>query len=181
MNRLAVLLDTEGGVRLLWWLVTALLVAAFLGFLAVGANHPKDPSLEPRRGIAGYTSIDFSIEHGAVTDAFCALLARTDAQRSKGMMGQRDLGGYDAMLFAWPSPVSSKQVYFYNQGVPIDLSVAWFDGSGAFVSLADMKAQDPTPVRAARDYKFAIEVPKGGLGHLGIAPRAVVKVGSGGC
>ena len=185
MKRVAAFLDTEGGVRFLWWLIGGMLVVAFFVFLAVGANGPDDPSLSLREGVADFGSIAFSVEHGTVTDDFCALLAGTDTQRQTGMMGRQDLGGFDAMVFAYPREVEPSQVAFDGRKVPIALSAAWFNEGGEFVSMADMESCADIPtcptVRASARWKFAVEVPKGGLGRLGIGPGAVLKLGASGC
>jgi uncharacterized membrane protein (UPF0127 family) len=185
VKRLAVALDTEGGVRMLWWLIGGSLVVGFAVFLLVGANQPKYPELEPRQSAPGFGTITFAVKHGAVTDEFCALLAGNDQQRETGMTGRHDLGGYDAMVFAWPQPVNKDRVAFFNRKVPIALSVAWFDADGKFLSNADMEPCGDVPncpaVKAAGNYKFAIEVPKGGLGRLGIGKNAVFTAKSSGC
>lgn len=185
MKRLAAALDTEGGVRFLWWLIGASVVVAFFVFLAVGANGPHDPVVAAREGVPGFGTVRFSVEHGAVTDDFCALLAATDAQRETGMMGRHDLGGLDAMVFAFPQAVDNKQVAFYNRKVPIALSVAWFDTDGKFQTSADMDPCGDTPtcphVTSTGRYKYAIEVPKGGLGRLGVGANSRLRLGSSGC
>jgi uncharacterized membrane protein (UPF0127 family) len=186
VRRFAAFLDTEGGVRFLWWLIGGMLVVAFFVFLAVGANGPDDPSLSVREGVADFGSIAFGVEHGAITDDFCALLAATDAQRQTGMMGRKDLSGFDAMVFAYPRELEPSQLAFDTRKVPIPLSVAWFNEGGAFVSTTDMELCPDTfsscpTFRAAGRWKFALEVPKGGLGRLGIGPGSVLKLGASGC
>ena len=94
---------------------------------------------DAREGVGGFDTVGFSIEHGAVTDEWCALLAGNDKQRQTGMMGRTDLGGLDAMVFAFPSPVDFRRIYFYNRRVPIALSVAWFDPDGEYLSATDME------------------------------------------
>jgi uncharacterized membrane protein (UPF0127 family) len=182
---MATALDTEGGVRFLWWLIGGSLVVAFFVFLAVGANGPKDPTVSARQGVAGFGTVAMSVEHGAVTDDFCALLASTEAQREQGMMGRHDLGGLDAMAFTFPALVDNRQVYFYNRKVPIALSVAWFDEGGKFQSSADMDPCGDIPtcprVTSIGKFKYAIEVPKGGLGRLGIGANAKLSLGKSGC
>ena len=182
MKRFIDALDTEGGVRFLWWLIGASLLIGFVVFLLVGANGPDDPSLEAREAVAGFGTVGFSIEHGAVTDDFCALLASTDASRQTGMMGRRDLSGYDAMVFAYPVSIEPSQVFFHNRNVPIDLSIAWFDDDGKFVSQNDMSScpdREGCPqFRAAGRWKFAIEVPRGGLGRLGVDRGSVLTLKS---
>ncbi len=185
MTRLATALDTEGGVRFLWWLIGGSLLVAFFVFLAVGANGPDDPSVAARQGVAGFDTVAISIQHGSVTDDFCALLAATDSQRQQGMMGRHDLGGLDAMVFAFPAAIDPRQAVFHNRKVPIALSVAWFDADGKFLSSADMDPCGDLPtcprVNASGRFKYALEVPKGGLGRLGVGPNANLTLGTAGC
>jgi uncharacterized membrane protein (UPF0127 family) len=182
VKRLATALDTDGGVRFLWWVIGASLVVGFFVWLAVGANGPDDPSLTPRASFGDFSTVSFTVEHGAVTDEFCALLAATDAQRQSGMMGHNDFGGYDGMIFAYPTVIEPARVFFHNRRVPIALTVAWFDAAGKFVASSDM---EPCPdregcptFRATGPWQYALEVPKAGLGRLGVGPGAVLKVGS---
>lgn len=101
----------------------------------------------------------------------CALLAATESLRERGLTGRVDLGGYDAMLFRFPADTDTP---FHNKGVPISLSVAWFSAEGLLVGTADMApcAAVTTCPRAVSPskYRFALEVPKGGLGAVGVAP-----------
>ena len=58
---------------------------------------------------------------------------------------------------------------------------AWLDTAGRFVSSTDMepcldKPDCPT-YSAAAPYRYALEVPKGGLGALSIGDGSVISVG----
>jgi uncharacterized membrane protein (UPF0127 family) len=168
-------------VRLLRWAIVGLLVVGGLAFLAVGANGPKNPSLRPAQGqptenrthFGDFAEIGFHIEGGAARAAElrCALLAETAAQQNLGLMNRTDLGGYDGMLFKFASDSNAQ---FYMKDTPLPLSIAFFDGSGQFVSTADMapcihQASCPT-FSAARPYRWALEVPQGALPRLAIGP-----------
>jgi uncharacterized membrane protein (UPF0127 family) len=167
-------------VRLLRWAIAGLLVVGGLAFLAVGANGPKDPTLKAADGatlkrtpFGNFGEVGFRIEGGAAqATAFrCALLAETAAQQELGLMNRTDVGGYDGMLFRFPADTT---VAFYMKDTPLPLSIAFFDGSGQFVSTADMapcihQATCPT-FSAARPYRWALEVPQGALPRLGIGP-----------
>ncbi|MBV9282636.1 MAG: DUF192 domain-containing protein, partial [Chloroflexi bacterium] len=68
---------------------------------------------------------------------------------------------------------------FDDKGVPIPVSVAWFDASGVLVGSADLSVCSvscPT-VAPFLPYKLAIEVPQGGLAQLGIGQGSVLLVG----
>ena len=168
-------------VRLLRWAIVGLLAVGALAFIAVGANQPADPTLRPAEGqvsatrtpFGDLTEIGFRIEGGPAQAAAarCALLAETAAQQARGLMERTDLAGYDGMLFRFASDTSSS---FYMKDTPLPLSIAFFDAAGQFVSTADMapclqQASCPT-YGAARPYRYALEVPQGGLPRLGIGP-----------
>ena len=108
----------------------------------------------------------------------CALLAQSALQQEQGLMNQSNLRGYDGMLFVFPADTT---VSFYMKDTPLPLSIAWFDTAGRFVSSTDMepcldKPDCPT-YSAAAPYRYALEVPKGGLGALSIGDGSVISVG----
>ncbi len=170
--------------RWLGWAVGALLALALAAFVAKGADRPPDPYLESPSGLR-FGTVAFRVEQGgASTKAptptareHCALLAVTDEQRAQGLMGRRDLGGYDAMVFRFDQDV---ELAFWMHNVPVPLSIAWFDADGRFVSSADMAVcgdeDDCRRQRAAppEPYRIAVEVLQGGLGPLGIGPGSVL-------
>lgn len=114
--------------------------------------------------------------------AYCALLAATPDAQQQGMQNRSDLGGYDAMVFAFDS---DQTVPFINHFVPIDLDIGWYDSRGVLVDFATMqRCPDGVecPTFAARDpFRYAVETPAGGLSALGLAsPGATLQLG-GGC
>jgi uncharacterized membrane protein (UPF0127 family) len=176
-------------VRVLRWAVVALLAVGALAFIAFGANGPKDPSLSPAQGavslnrtpFGNFTEIGFRVEGGTAAQAAaarCALLAETSAQQELGLMNRTDIGGYDGMLFKFATDTT---VSFYMKDTPLPLSIAFFDGSGAFVSTADMAPcihQATCPIySAARPYRWALEVPEGALPRLAIGPGTRLTAG----
>lgn len=183
MARLADLeasLATRTGRRLLGWAVVLLAVSGLGACVANGANGPEDPRLESSSRVAGFGETSFRVRPatGATAGRYCALLAETREQVQRGLMGRRDLAGYDGMVFRFASDNTGT---FHMRDVPIPLTVAWFDASGRFLSSADMA---PCPDRtgcpsyaAPRPYRLALEVPGGGLGRLGVGPGSVIEVG----
>lgn len=174
-------LATATGRRLLRWAVVALLAAGLGAWVANGANGPEDPYLAAGSRVAGFGEVAFRVRpaagSGATSRQYCALLADTDAQRARGLMGRRDLAGYDAMVFRYSEDSTGT---FWMQDVPIPLTVAWFDSSGRFISSADMSPCPDGRCRSyapARPYRLALEVPAGGLARLGIGPGSAVDVG----
>jgi uncharacterized membrane protein (UPF0127 family) len=174
----------ERRVRVAAWVVLA---AGLLAFVVRGADRPLDPALasEVRRPLPGLSELGFRITapQGTTLD-WCALLAATEAAREQGLMDQVDLRGYDAMVFRFDVPVEGR---FYMYRTPVPLSVAFFDDDGAYVAERDMTpcpADDPAdcPTYAAgAPYLHALEVPRGGLGRLGIGPGARLSFPGGPC
>ena len=161
--------------RLLTWAVIALLILGFGACLAKGADEPDDPRLSEAR-IAGFGEIAFRIapqpNQPQPNQIECALLAATERQRAQGLMRVTDLKGYPGMIFRFSQ---DSQAAFHMKDTPMPLSIAWFAADGALVSTADMAPclEGNCPVySAAGPYRYALEVPQGKLGELGIVPGA---------
>lgn len=185
LARLAAVLDTAAGIRRLWWAVTLLFFLGSLAFIVKGADGPTNPRLAALPPTTTTTTpppiafgrIGFKIS--TVRGRFCALLAETDAQRERGLMGRTDLGGADAMVFTFPA---DSTVPFIMNNVPVPLSIAWFDARGRLVRATDMEPCPPQlnscPTYAAgRPYRYAIEVLKGGLSRFRVGNASVLTVG----
>lgn len=170
--------------------VWTVLLLGLLGFVIRGADRPVDPVLAEAGAAgltppAGFEEIGFEIRaaDGEVLD-WCAILAATEAARRQGLMGQDDLLGYDGMAFRFDAPIAAA---FYMYRTLIPLSVAFFDETGAFVSAADMEpcpAEEPgdcPTYPAAAPIVHALEVPKGGLGPLGVGPGSTMTLVEGDC
>lgn len=162
--------------KALGWLVALVTVLSLIALFTVGANGPADPSLGPLAGF-GQTAIRIVPGGSGSAGRFCAMLAADEQQRAKGLMGQRDLAGFDAMVFRFDADTNEA---FYMRDVPVGLSIAWFRADGRFVSATDMAPcpdRDGCPTYGpAEPYRFAVEVLKGGLGHLGIRQGSVLTV-----
>jgi uncharacterized membrane protein (UPF0127 family) len=166
--------------QLIFWSGVLVTAAVFTTVVLVGANRPADPQL------LSFPEISFRIQGGpggaAAAAEHCALLADTPEQHARGLMERTDLGEYDGMLFRFAADTSGS---FYMKDTVIPLSIAWFNHEGFFVSATDMEPC-PTDVgcptyAAAGPYRYALEVPKGGLPALGIGPGAQLVVTGGGC
>ena len=95
-------------------------------------------------------------------------------------MGRSDLGGLDAMVFAFQT---DSTLPFVMTDVPVALSIAWFDTRGRLVRATDMEPCPPQlnacPTYAAgQPYRYAIEVLKGGLARFRVGARSVLTLGT---
>ncbi len=127
-----------------------------------------------------FSSVRFRV--GDNPDLYCALLAATQDAQQQGMQQRTDLGGYDAMVFAFGSDVTTQ---FTNHFVPIDLAIGWYDAQGRLVDTTTMDACPEgvdCPTYASKDpYRYAIETPLGGLSALGLASSGSVVHLGGSC
>lgn len=135
----------------------------------------------PQRGaIAPFGTASFRV-NGNPTE-YCALLAATSEAHQQGMQQRRDLGGFDAMIFAFDEDNS---VSFINHFVPVDLDIGWYDRNGVLVDFTSMdKCPDGVncPTYAARSvYRYAVETLTGGLAGLGLTQAGATLSVGGGC
>jgi uncharacterized membrane protein (UPF0127 family) len=108
----------------------------------------------------------------------CVWEAATPEQRSRGLMGVRDLAGRDGMIFVYSEDRSTS---FTMRNTLIDLSIAFFDAAGDFMDAFEMSpcTAEPCPTyRTPEGFRLALEVPAGQLGRWGIGPGATATLGS---
>ena len=94
-----------------------------------------------------------------------------------GMRGQEGFGEVDGMLFDMGREVDPGGVPFGMEHVGFPIDIAWFDGSGALVSTAEMAPCDAAPCpryHAAGPYRWAVEAPVGAFADLRPDDRLVV-------
>ena len=102
------------------------------------------------------------------------VVADSESERETGLRRRSDIGPYDGMLFAFPSPST---VGFTMSTVPVPLDIGFYDASGRVVDRLRMTpcaGTDQTcPVYRARGpFSYALETLAGRLppGRLGVAP-----------
>jgi uncharacterized membrane protein (UPF0127 family) len=146
---------------------------------ARGAGLADPPGPADRELLDGFGEVAIAITNpdGSIK-GWCVLLAETAEQRQRGLMEVTDLAGYAGMLFVWADDSSSS---FYMRNTPTPLSIAWIDAVGRIVSTEDMEPCGDIPTcplyTPEGSYRFALEVPKGRLGELGLVEGATLKVG----
>jgi uncharacterized protein len=148
---------------------------------AVASSPPQDrpgaPGGDPPVDGVGETAVSVTARDGS-TIACCVMVAASPGQRQRGLMEVTDFGGYEGMLFVWPS---DNEGGFWMRNTPTPLSIAWFDADGEFVSAADMEPcgdSDDCPTYSPTGaYRFALEVEQGGLEEIGAVRGSRLTVG----
>ncbi|MYE06398.1 MAG: DUF192 domain-containing protein [Chloroflexi bacterium] len=95
------------------------------------------------------------------------LVANTSDRRSRGMMYWSGLPPNSGMIFIWEE-TRARSGGFWNQNVPIDLSVAWLDRDGTILEFSTLLAEDETSKRPRQPYFFVLEMPYGRFETMGI-------------
>jgi uncharacterized membrane protein (UPF0127 family) len=172
-------LGTDRGVRSIRWSIFLLLALAFGACLATGADKPTNPRLVKASRVQGFGEVALHVKAKGSSKAhrFCALLADTLDQREKGLMGRRDLAGYDAMAFVFKTDTKAT---FFMRNTVIPLSIAWVDDKHKVVSVGEMvpcTTETCATYSAGRAYRLALEVAQGDLARLGAGVGATVTIG----
>ena len=133
-----------------------------------------------RRPLAGFGEVEVHVTDAAGrTHDLCMLAASTQVQQERGLMQVRDrtLGGYDGMLFLFAQDASGP---FWMRNTPMPLSIAFIDRLGRTVSTTDMApCADVGTCRLyppAGPFRFAVEVPQGRLGAIGLGHGSLLRV-----
>jgi hypothetical protein len=95
-------------------------------------------------------------------------VARTDAQRQRGLMNRRSLGRDAGMVFQFPRATSGA---FWMKNTLIPLDIAFYGPRGGILRIMQMKPcrADPCPVYDPKlSYRGALEVNAGSFRRWGV-------------
>jgi len=85
-------------------------------------------------------------------------VARTKAQRKKGLMYRDELGRHEGMLFVFRE---DQYLSFWMKNTKIPLSIAFLDKNGKVTDIYDMEPYSLYTVRSTKKCRYAIEVNRG--------------------
>lgn len=95
-------------------------------------------------------------------------------EQQRGLMGRRDLGADDGMVFVYPAP---QEMSFWMRGTPTPLDIGFFKEDGSLGEVYPMYPFDETPVKSiGRDYTLALETPQGWFAKNSIKPGMKLKL-----
>lgn len=110
--------------------------------------------------------IDEVIELRAGMHRIRAEVARTEAQRERGLMFRQSLPLNTGMLFIFERP---RTYCFWMRNTPLPLSIAFVGDDGTVVNIADMEPQSEDSHCANAPVRFALEMEQGWFAAKGIA------------
>ena len=139
---------------------SALLIAT----LALSAAPPAAAADAPRAN----ASLPLKLGHIKVgSHPLRVELAVTDEERSRGLMFRKSLGKDDGMLFVFDE-LGYHSMWMKDTLIP--LSVAFLDGEGRILNIADMEPQTLDTHSAAGPARYAIEANKGWFAEKKVKP-----------
>ena len=94
-----------------------------------------------------------------------AELARTPQQREIGLMGRRNMGASDGMLFVFEQ---SGVQCFWMKNTLLPLSIAFLTDDGTVVNIADMKPRSLDSHCSAKPVRYALEMNQGWFAKRGV-------------
>jgi uncharacterized protein len=94
-----------------------------------------------------------------------AEVAQSGAEQAVGMMFRTEMGANEAMLFVNDD---ASQRCFWMRNTLIPLSIAFIDGDGTIVNIADMQPQSDASHCSAKPVRFALEMRQGWFAKRGI-------------
>jgi uncharacterized membrane protein (UPF0127 family) len=121
---------------------------------ASGEEGPTGPN--PRLATA-------ELSVGGVT--IQAELARTSAERERGLMFRTSLKEGEGMLFVFEA---DQRLAFWMKNTAIPLSLAYLSSDGTIREILDLEPHSLDIRNSERSVRYALEVPRGWFGKAGI-------------
>lgn len=141
------------------WLAAAVLGCSVLVTTGCGKTEAPVAVVKP-------AGTYFPVKVGQVTAQI--QLAVEQAEMARGLMGRRDLGPDQGMLFIYGQP---QQMSFWMQNTPIALDIGFFDRYGVLKEVYPMYPFDERSVRSlGRDMMYALEMNQGWFSAKGLKP-----------
>ena len=95
---------------------------------------------------------------------FSVEVARTAAQRERGLMRRRSLGSREGMLFVFEG---DQHLAFWMKDTPVPLSIAFLSSEGRILQIEDMEPLSLKAVRSRMSARYALELPRGAFAEVG--------------
>jgi uncharacterized membrane protein (UPF0127 family) len=140
----------------------ALLAAALLA--GCGEGRPSAAAAAVPKSVADF----FPIRVGDKTVRM--QLAVLGPEMERGLMGRRDLGPDDGMIFVYPKP---QRMNFWMHNTPTPLDIGFFDAAGTLREIYPMQPFDETTVSSrSPELRYALEMNQGWYRANGVKPGA---------
>jgi len=129
--------------------------------------------------LAGCSSQKLSIEvlaverDGLEIAVVKAEIARTQEEKTKGLMYRKELPDGEGMLFIYER---DEVLSFWMKNTLVPLSIAFIASDGRIVEIKDMYPHNENSVLSSRSVRYALEVPQGWFSRAGVQNGDVIKI-----
>jgi len=110
---------------------------------------------------------------GKVITVIKAEIAKTQEERSMGLMHRKSLQDGYGMLFIFDR---DDVLSFWMKNTLIPLSIAFITYDGKIIDIKDMYPQDTNSVKSSRSARYALEAPQGWFSRVGVNVGDSVKI-----
>lgn len=97
-------------------------------------------------------------------------VARTDAQRERGLMG-RKVGPREGMIFVFDK---DDHLSFWMKNTPTALSIAFLSAEGKVLQIADMEPFSEKIIRSRLSARYALEMRQGAFAEMRITEGSII-------
>jgi uncharacterized membrane protein (UPF0127 family) len=98
-------------------------------------------------------------------------VARTEAQREQGLMGRKELGSREGMIFVFDR---DEHLSFWMKNTPAALSIAFLSGEGKVLQIEDMEPFSEKITRSRLSARYALEMRQGAFAELRITEGTII-------
>ncbi|MDR2393121.1 MAG: DUF192 domain-containing protein [Treponema sp.] len=102
-----------------------------------------------------------------------AEIARTDQERSQGLMNRKTLADGKGMLFVFEK---DQILSFWMKNTLIPLSIAFISSEGRILEIHDMEPGDMNPLHSSRSARYALETPRSWFNRAGVTVGDILQV-----
>jgi uncharacterized membrane protein (UPF0127 family) len=96
-------------------------------------------------------------------------VARSDDERSLGLMFRREMAAQEGMLFVCDVPAYQS---FWMKDTPLPLSIAFIEEDGTILQIEPMQPETLAPHRSERPVRYILEVNQGWFDERGVEEGA---------
>jgi uncharacterized protein len=98
-------------------------------------------------------------------------VARTAVDREHGLMGRKDLGPRDGMIFLFDR---DQHLTFWMKDTPTPLSIAFVASDGRILQIEDMVPFSEAIIESHLSARYALEMRKGAFAEMGVGVGDII-------
>ncbi|MDR2632585.1 MAG: DUF192 domain-containing protein [Treponema sp.] len=153
-------MDSRGGFRIL----RVISISLCFVFTAVTCMA-RGPDFETRE-------LSIETSQGALIP-ISTEIARSDEERSQGLMNRKNLSDGKGMLFVFEK---DQILSFWMKNTLIPLSIAFISAEGRILEIHDMEPGNIKPLYSSRSARYALETPRSWFSRVGVSVGDILRL-----